>query len=296
VDAATFLQLAVSGLLTGGVYALMSIGLTLIFGVMRIVNFAHGEFLMAAMFSAYWMFELFGFSVALTAPLTGLVFCAYGALVYVLIVGRTVGSPMVVQIFATVGLGLVMQNAALILWGGEFRTVRSPEAEAVLKFWGVQAAKSSACAFAAAVLVSLAVMAFIRWTYPGRAVRATVQDRTAARLYGVDVDRVYFWTFAAGSGLVGLAGALIAPTYPIFPSVGQNFGLASFVVVVLGGMGSLPGALLGGLLIGLAETAAGFFIGDDLKKAVYFMLFILVLTLKPAGLFGQRGSEEIGLK
>ena len=296
MDKILLIQLVVSGLLIGGVYALISIGLTLIFGVMRIVNFAHGEFLMVAMFAAFWLFELTGLSPFMAAPIVALLLFLFGALTYLLIIRRTVGSPMVVQIFATVGLGLVMQNAALVLWSGDFRTIRSAAANSVLKVAGIQVSYPLLVASLAAIAIALLLFAFVAWTYPGKAIRATVQDRTAAQLMGIDIDKVYLLTFALGSGLVGIAGALLAPAYPIFPAVGTNFGLASFVVVVLGGMGSMTGALLGGLLIGLVETLSGFFIDSALKQAVYFVVFILVLVFRPAGLLGQRGAEEVGLK
>jgi branched-chain amino acid transport system permease protein len=296
LDRTLLIQLVVSGLLIGGIYALISIGLTLIFGVMRIVNFAHGEFLMIAMFACFWIFELTGLSPYLAAPIVALLLFLFGAVTYILIIRRTVGSPMVVQIFATVGLGLVMQNAALVLWSGDFRTIRSAAASAVLKIAGIQVSYSLLVASLAAIAIALVLFAFIAWTYPGKAIRATVQDRTAAQLMGIDIDRVFLLTFALGSAVVGIAGALLAPAYPIFPAVGTNFGLASFVVVVLGGMGSMTGALLGGLLIGLVETLSGFFIDSGLKQAVYFVVFILVLVFRPTGLLGQRGAEEMGLK
>jgi branched-chain amino acid transport system permease protein len=290
------IQLVVSGLLIGGVYALISIGLTLIFGVMRIVNFAHGEFLMFAMFCSFWLLELTGLSPYVTAPFVALLLFLFGALTYVLIIRRTIGSPMVVQIFATVGLGLFMQNTALMLWSGDFRTIQTAEARAVLKLAGIQVSYSLLVASLTAVATALLLFAFVAWTYPGKAMRATVQDRTAAQLMGINIDKVFLLTFALGSALVGIAGALLAPAYPIFPSVGTNFALAAFVVVVLGGMGSMTGALLGGLLIGLVETLSGFFIDSTLKQAVYFVVFILVLAFRPTGLLGQRGAEEVGLK
>lgn len=290
------LQLVVSGLLIGGVYALVSIGLTLIFGVMRIVNFAHGEFLMIAMFASYWIFKFTGLDPHLTAPAVALLLFLYGALTYILIIRRTVGSPMMVQIFATIGLGLFMQNAALVLWSGDFRTIQASVASAVVKFAGIQVSYSLLVASLAAIAISLVLCAFVAWTYTGKAIRATVQDRNAAQLMGINIDKVYLLTFGLGSALVGIAGALLAPAYPIFPTVGTNFALASFVIVVLGGMGSLTGALLGGLLIGLIETLSGFFIDPELKQAAYFAVFILVLVFRPTGLFGQRGAEEVGLK
>jgi len=296
MDTTLLLQLLISGLLIGGVYALISVGLTLIFGVMRIVNFAHGEFLMLAMFTSYWAYQLAGIPPYVALPLTTLVLFALGIIVYVLIIRRTIGSPMVVQIFATVGLGVLFQNTALVLWGGDFRTLRVPEASAVLRLGGVQVSYALLVASVVAVAITLGLFGFLAWTYPGKAIRATVQDRTAALLMGVDIDRVFMLTFAVGSACVGVAGALLAPAYPIFPGVGVQFALASFVVVVLGGMGSMGGALLGGLLIGLVETFSGFFIDAALKQAVYFVVFILVLAFRPTGLFGQQGAEEVGLK
>jgi branched-chain amino acid transport system permease protein len=231
-----------------------------------------------------------------TAPFVALLLFLFGALTYVLIIRRTIGSPMVVQIFATVGLGLFMQNAALVLWSGDFRTIQTAGAMAVLKVAGIQVSYSLLVASLTAVATALLLFAFVAWTYPGKAMRATVQDRTAAQLMGIDIDKVFLLTFAVGSALVGIAGALLAPAYPIFPAVGTNFALAAFVVVVLGGMGSMTGALLGGLLIGLVETFSGFFIDSTLKQAVYFVVFILVLAFRPTGLLGQRGAEEVGLK
>ncbi|MEJ2364622.1 MAG: branched-chain amino acid ABC transporter permease [Deltaproteobacteria bacterium] len=290
------IQLLVSSLLIGGVYALISIGLTLIFGVMRIVNFAHGEFLMLAMFACYWMVELTGLSPYVTVPFVVLLLFLFGVIIYVLIIRRTVGSPMVVQIFATVGLSLFMENMALVLWSGDYRTIGSFASSAGFSVAGIQVNYALFIAFLVAITVSLLLFAFVAWTYPGKAIRATVQDRTAAQLMGINIDKVFLLTFAIGSGLVGIAGALLAPSYAIFPTVGTNFVLAAFVVVVLGGMGSMTGALIGGLLIGLIETFSGFFIAPELKQAFYFIVFILVLVFRPAGLMGQRGAEEIGLK
>jgi branched-chain amino acid transport system permease protein len=290
------LQLLVSGLLIGGVYALISIGLTLIFGVMRIVNFAHGEFLMLAMYACFWIVELTGLSPYLTVPLVVLLLFLFGVVIYILVIRRTIGSPMVVQIFATVGLGLFMQNAALVLWTGDYRTIQSAVSSAGLSFAGIQVNDALLISFLVAIVVSLLLFAFMAWTYPGKAIRATVQDRTAAQLMGINIDKVFLLTFAIGSALVGIAGALLAPSYAIFPTVGTNFVLASFVVVVLGGMGSMTGALFGGLLIGLIETFSGYFIDPELKQAVYFAVFILVLVFRPTGLLGQRGAEEMGLK
>jgi branched-chain amino acid transport system permease protein len=290
-----YAQLIISGLLIGGVYALISIGLTLIFGVMRIVNFAHGEFLMLSMFLTYWMVVLFDISPYTALPFVALFMFFFGAIIYTLIIRRTLSSSMVVQIFATVGLGTLMSNGALILWTADYRMLQSEFGGKIISLSGIHIEIAPLIAFIVAICVALILFAFIAFTYTGRAIRATVQDRDAAQLMGVNIDRVFMLTFAMGSLLVGVAGALLAPIFPVYPTVGLNFGVVSFVVVVLGGMGSMTGALLGGLLIGMVETLSGYFIDSGLKQAVYFFVFILVLIFRPNGLFGQKGAEEMGL-
>jgi branched-chain amino acid transport system permease protein len=228
-------------------------------------------------------------------PLTAAFMFIFGTLVYILIIRRTLSSSMVVQIFATVGLGLLMSNGCLVLWTADYRMLQSEIGAKVLNLYGVQIGMASLIAFAVAIVVALVLFAFIAFTYTGKAIRATVQDRTASQLVGINIDRVFMFTFALGSLLVGTAGALLAPIYPVYPTVGLNFGLVSFVVVVLGGMGSMTGALLGGLIIGMVETLSGYFIDTGLKQAVYFAVFILVLLFRPNGLFGQKGAEEVGL-
>ena len=294
-DSSIYIQLVISGLLIGGIYALISIGLTLIFGVMRIVNFAHGEFLMLAMFMTFWMVELTGMSPYMALPFVAVAMFVFGTIVYVLVIRKTLSSPMVVQIFATVGLGMLMSNSALVAWTADYRMLQSAAGSSVIHIGGIQIGVASLVAFSVAIVVALALFAFIAFTYTGKAIRATVQDRAAAQLMGVNIDRVFMLTFALGSLLVGIAGALLAPIFPVYPTVGISFGTVSFVVVVLGGMGSMTGALLGGLIIGLVETLSGFFIDTGLKQAVYFAVFILVLIFRPNGLFGQKGAEEMGL-
>lgn len=294
-DLSIYIQLVISGLLIGGVYALISIGLTLIFGVMRIVNFAHGEFLMLSMFLTYWLVVLTGMSPYMALPIVAAAMFLYGTLVYVLVIRRTLASPMVVQIFATVGLGMLMSNSALVFWTADYRMLRSEAGAQVLQIAGLQIGVAPLIAFVVAIIAAIALFVFIACTPTGRSIRATVQDRAAAQLMGVNIDRVFMLTFALGSLLVGIAGALLAPIFPVYPTVGLSFGTVSFVVVVLGGMGSMTGALLGGLIIGLVETLSGFFIDTGLKQAVYFAVFILVLIFRPNGLFGQKGAEEMGL-
>ena len=294
-NASIYAQLILSGLMIGGLYALMAIGLTLIFGVLRIVNFAHGEFVMFSMYVTFWITTLTGISPYAALPLTAIFMFLFGIVIYILIIRRTLASPMVVQIFATAGLGLLMSNSSLVFWTADYRMLQSELGAKIIAFGGLQVSTAALIAFVVAIVVALSLFVFIAFTYTGKAIRATVQDRAAAQLVGINIDRVFMLTFGLGSLLVGIAGALLTPVFPIYPTVGLNFGLVSFVVVVLGGMGSMTGALLGGLLIGMVETVSGYFIDASLKQAVYFAVFILVLIFRPNGLFGQKGAEEVGL-
>jgi len=267
----------------GGVYALISIGLTLIFGVMRIVNFAHGEFLMIAMFACFWIVQLTGLSPYLAVPFVVLLLFLFGALTYILIIRRTIGSPMVVQIFATVGLGLFMQNAALVLWSGDYRTIQSPAASAVLRFSGIQVNYSLLIAFLVAIAITLLLFGFMAWTYFGRAIRATVQDRTAAQLMGINAGTIKVITMGIGSGLVAAAGTLLLPIYYLFPDIGGPFTQKAFVITILGGLGSTVGAILGGVTLGLAEAFGSAYIGMEFEGLIGLVIFVLVLLFLPGG-------------
>src|SRR5262245_44214590 len=289
-----FVELAVAGIMLGGVYALIGIERTLIFGVRRVVNFAHGEILMLGMFLAYWAYTLAGLPAWLTAPLSIPLFALLGWLVYRLVVRRTLGMGDVVQIFATVGIGVLLQNGALVLWTGDFRTVRGDYAEALLRIGGVQLSVPLLVAFIVAIVVAAIRFLLLNLTLEGKAVRAVAQDPISALALAIDTDRVYMRTFVAGVCCVGLAGVLLAPNYPIFPAIGVSFGLVSYVVVVLGGLGSMVGALLGGFIIGMIEVVSGYFLATALKQALYFVIFVLVLLIRPQGLFGQRGAETMG--
>jgi branched-chain amino acid transport system permease protein len=288
-------QLVVSAVLLGGIYALISVGLTLIFGILRVVNFAHGEFLMVGMYLAFWAFALWRIDpyVMLVAalPLSFLL----GLVTYALVMRGVIRASHNVQIFTTVGLSIVLQNVALVAWSGDFRSVRPWHTSVVLRAGGTAFNLSQVVAFVIAVALTLALFAFMRWTHTGRVMRAVAQDRDAATLMGIDTDRVYRLTFALGIAAVGAAGVLVAPLYPVYPTAGLQFVLVSYVVVVLGGLGDLVGALLGSLIVAGVEVVGSYFFGTAWKEVLYFLLFIAVLVFRPAGLLGQRGAETIGV-
>ena len=288
-------QLIVSTVLLGGIYALIAVGLTLIFGIMRVVNFAHGEFLMLGMYFAFWAFTLWGIDPYFTLVVAVPLFFAVGLGVYALVMRGVIHASHNVQIFTTVGLSTALQNLALVLWTGDFRFVRPWHSGVVLRLGGAAFNLSQVVAFAVAVLFTLSLFAFMKWTHAGRVMRATAQDGEAATLMGIDTDRVYRLAFAIGIACVGVAGVLLSPLYSVYPTAGLQFVLLAYVVVVLGGLGDMVGALLGSLIVAAVEVIGSYVFGSAWKEVIYFVLFIAVLVLRPAGLFGQRGAEALGV-
>jgi branched-chain amino acid transport system permease protein len=290
-----FAQLGVSTVLLGGIYALIAVGLTLIFGIMRVVNFAHGEFLMLGMYAAFWAYTLAALDPYLVLLVALPLFFAVGLLTYVLVMRGVIHASHNVQIFTTVGLSIALQNVALVAWTGDFRTLRPWHSSVVVRVFGTAFNLSQVVAFAVAVALTLALFAFMKWTHTGRVMRATAQDHDAATLMGIDTDRVYRLTFAIGIACVGAAGVLVSPLYAVYPTAGLQFVLLAYVVVVLGGLGDMVGAMLGSLIVAAVEVLGSYVFGVAWKEVFYFVLFIAVLVFRPAGLFGQRGAETLGV-
>lgn len=278
-----------------------SIGLTLIFGVMKIVNFAHGEFLMIAMYVVFWLFHYLGLDPYLSILVVGPLLFLIGLMAYRFFIRPTIGAPILTQIFVTLGLSIIMQNFALLVWSADFRTVSLSYLSKPLVLGPypslglaeIYVNLPRLIAFVLAISLSIGFYLFLKYSYTGKVIRAASQDRTAALLMGVNIDRVYKLTFALGILLVGIAGALMMPIYTVHPFVGFEFVLVMFVVVVLGGMGSIVGAMIGGLIIGIVELFSSFLIGPDSKQAIYFLVFIALLAIRPSGLFGLKGEEEL---
>jgi len=288
-------QLIVSGLLVGGIYALVAIGLNLVFGVLRIINFAHGEYLMVAMYGSYWLWRL-TIDPYVAALLILPMMAVLGAVTERYLIRYTLASQAHVKIFVTLGLSIALQNAALLLFGGDYLSVRTPYQTMTFTLASLSISVPRLIANVVMAVSAIGLYFFLQHTDFGKAIRATAQDSTTARLMGINIGRVYMATFAIGTAFVGLAGCVLIPVYYVYPTVGTDFVLIAFVVVVLGGLGSLLGAVVGGFLIGVVEQFSGFFIDTSLRQIVYFGVFIAILVLRPAGLFGKRGAEEIGLK
>lgn len=290
----TFLQVATTGLFLGGIYALVSVGLNLIFGVVRVVNFAHGELVMLGMYGAYLTVTVLHLNLYLSALVVVPVLFVVGVLVQRFVIQPLLDEPMM-QIFATFGLLILIQNVMLSSTRGVASSVRTSAAGVIFSVGPTSLPFTRVIILVVAVGVTVALQRFLRHTMPGKAIRAVTQDRRAARLMGINVERVYMATFGLGAALAGLAGVLITPIYTITPFVGFPFAIAAFAVVVLGGLGSVPGAFVGGLVVGLIEAFAGFYVDPALKQAVWFLVFVAVLVVRPDGLMGQKGAAEMGL-
>ncbi len=288
-----FIQLVINGLLLGGTLAIISIGLTLIFGIVRVVNFAHGEFLMVGMYAVYLMYAKLGLHPYVAAFFAMIVLFAGGALMQRFVIQPLLNADPHIQIFATVGVSIALLNLALLVFGADVFPVKLNDfTSKTIRLGSLTIVSGQLITF----FVSLALMAGLHWflhsTFLGRAVRATAQHRYAAQLMGVNVERIYIFAFGLGCACLGLAAGLLLPQYPVFPTVGTFFVLTTFVIVVLGGLGSLSGAFLGSLIIGLVDSLSGYYIAPDLKEVVYFLIFIGILILRPTGLLGLgRGSE-----
>ncbi len=282
-----FIQSLISGILIGGVYALIGIGLTIIFGVMRIINFAHGDLLMLGMYMTYYLFTLFNIdpfvSIVITIPLMFL----YGAFLQKVLINRVLGALPQNQILLTIGLGLIMSNTIMLAFTSDYKILSTSYSSSSFNIAGISISSPLVISFLITACITAALYWFLMKTDTGQAIRATAQDREAAQLMGIDVKRMSIIAFGLGASLAGTAGALISPTYYIFPQVGSAFTLKAFVITVLGGMGSIVGATLGGVLIGVAESIGGVYLGAGWKEVIVFVLFLLVLLFKPAGLMGK---------
>lgn len=285
----------VVGIMLGGIYAMVAVGLNLIFGVIRVVNFAQGEFVTLGLYGAYAVQLTIGMDPYLAVIVVVPLLFVLGAAIYYILLRPLQNEPMM-QVFATFGILIVSQNTILALTGGIAYSVRSGVIGQSVAIGPVQIGLSRIIVLVAATLVTLALAAYLRHTRNGRAIRAVAQDRKAARLMGIRVETVYTVTFGIGAALAGLAGCLLSPLYTMSPQIGMNFILPAFAVVVLGGLGSVLGAFVGGFIVGLTEALAGYYLDPALKHAVIFIVFIAVLVVRPSGLFGIAGAEEVGLR
>jgi branched-chain amino acid transport system permease protein len=282
----TFVQSIVSGLLTGSLYAMIGVGLTVIFGVMRIINMAHGDMVMFGMYGAFLSITFLKIdpfiSIILWIPIAFLI----GAFIYRFLLKNIVPAGELNTLLYTAGLSLFIANFVLFVATGDYRTIKLKYAIMPLRPFGIAVPIPLAIAFGMAILITVALYWFLVRTDTGRAIRATSQEPEAAALMGVNVDRTAIITFALGTALACGAGVLLAPSLYLYPTVGEILVAKCFVIVVLGGLGSVPGAIAGGLLLGVAESLGAVYISVAYKDAIGLIMFLLVLLFRPSGLFG----------
>ena len=282
-----FIQALISGILIGGVYALIGIGLTVVFGVMRVINFAHGDLMMVGMYLTYYLFTLAGIDPFISVIITFPLMFIFGGILQKVFINRIIGSLPENQILLTIGLGLIMSNTAMLAFTSDYKILTTSYSSSSFTVLGISISQPLTVSFFITAIMTAVLYWFFLETDTGQAIRATAQNREAAQLMGIDVKKMSIIAFGLGSALAGTAGALIAPTYYIYPQVESAFTLKAFVITVLGGMGSIIGATLGGIIIGVVESMGAVVFSSEWKDMVVFSIFLLVLLLKPAGLLGK---------
>jgi branched-chain amino acid transport system permease protein len=279
-------QALVTGLMAGGVYGLVALGLTLIFGVLHVINFAQGALVTLGMYVTYVVANDLGWNPYLTLFISIPLLFAFGALVQKIMINRSMGEEHANTLLLTLALGLLIENALLLTFGGNPQSVRTGQ-ETVYNIFGAVATQSRLIAFGGALILALLLFFMLQRTSIGTAIRAVASNPTGARLVGVNTSRIYVITFAIGAACAGAAGTLVAPIVSITPVAGEVFNITAFVIVVLGGLGKVLGALFGGLIVGLAEQFGGILFPDQSNLLGVFIVFVLILFLRPQGLFSS---------
>jgi branched-chain amino acid transport system permease protein len=279
-------QQVVNGILIGLVYSLLAIGLTLVWGVMNVLNFAHGEFLMVGMFISYWLYVMAGVDPLFSIPVNAVALFLLGMFVYRFIISKVMRGPALAQLVVTFGISIFIANFAALIWTPNFRSI---EHTLLSGTWDISGIKLSVPKFVTSigsVVTSLGVFWFLRNTRLGKAILAVEMDREAAVIMGINTERINSLSFGIGSALVGVAGALLATHYYIYPFVGGTFGLTCFCIVALGGFGSIEGAFIAGILVGVVQTLGGYVFDPAYKLAIVFAMYLIVVWIRPQGLKG----------
>jgi len=282
------LAAVLNGLMAGSVYALVAVGLTLVYGVLHIINFAHGALLTAAMFAAFFAYSLFGIDPYLAAVILTPLYFALGYGLQRFVIGPAAQGEDRNFLLVTLGLAIVIENALLYAFRADTRTINLPYAFNVIEIGNAFLAVPKVIAFGAVIVVALALWAMMQWTDTGKAIRAVAKEELGAELSGIDVAHIYAVTFGLGTACVAIAACLLIPTYYVNPTAGDAFVLIAFTIVVLGGMGSIAGALIGGLFVGVVESLSSVLLGASLGQIGIFAMFIVMLLVRPSGLFGAR--------
>lgn len=282
-----FVQALINGILLGGVYATFSVGFSLIFGVMGVVNIAHGDLIMIGAFGTYWLFELWRLDPFISLPLSFVGVFVFGYVLQRLMINRVVGAPPIMSYILTFGLHLMISNLALMWFKADPRSVKTAYAGANIEIAGLTVPIVKGVTFLLCLGIIFGLNYLLKRTQTGRAIQATAQDRETARLMGINVRRIFAVTFGLGAGITAVAGSLVANFDPIRPVMGLPYTIIAFCVVVLGGMGHIPGVLIGGLILGVVGSLTAFFLTSGWSIAITFFLLYLVLLIRPAGITGK---------
>jgi len=288
VHLSILLPAVVNGVLTGALYALIALGLTLVYGVLHIINFAHGALLTAALFAAFFMHKTLGVDPYLAVLVLTPAFFVFGYGLQRFVIGPASHGNDGNILLVTLGLAVIIENALLFAFRGDTRTIDVAYGFSVVAVGGMFISVPRLIGFGGAIVVALLLWLLLGWTDTGKAIRAAAKEKLGAQLCGIDVAHIYAVTFGLGTACVAVAACLLIPTYYVNPHVGNAFVLIAFTTVVLGGMGSIPGALLGGLFVGVVESLCGLYLGESLGQIGIFLMFILVLLFRPSGLLGER--------
>tara|TARA_B110000196_G_C21075598_1_gene629721 strand:- start:398 stop:1261 length:864 start_codon:yes stop_codon:yes gene_type:complete len=281
------IQAIVSGLLMGCIYALIAAGLSLIFGLMGIVNFAHGEHLMLSMFFSFWLWKLLGLDPIFSLPIVLSILAISGILTHYFLIRFILKATMLVQICATFGLSIFLRSFAQFLWTPDFRNIQKPLIEGRIEILGIFIGQPQLFASFVCLVAFLFLYLFVAKTETGLALQATAQDYKAAETLGINSNKMFALGWAIGLSCVGIAGSMMSNYYFIFPEVGINFALYAFVAVALGGFGSIVGSLIAGLIVGLVESLGGLLIDPSYKLIYIFIIYIVIVIYRPQGLFGK---------
>ncbi len=288
MDWTLVLQLALQGFLMGGVYSLIALGLSLIFGVMKVINFAHGEMMVFAMFLSITLLLGWGIDPYLSLPIVAGLMFGVGYLVQGIFVNRILDLPEAMQVLVLVGLAIIFENGTLMIWGGSDISPKTSLALASLRLGPLTVDVPRLIAFVLSIVITFIVLVFLKKTTIGKAIRAAADNRLGALIIGTHINRLYGICFGIGAACVGAAGALLVPLMPAKATMGAPYTMVSFVIVILGGMGSLAGALVGGLIIGVAESLGTVFLPSSMKQVVSFTIMVVILLFRPQGLFGGK--------
>jgi len=290
MDWASFLQSFANGILIAGLYAAVTLGLTLVLGVMGIVNFAHGEMVMLGAYSTFWLFTLIGIDPLLSIAMSGLLLFFIGIFLYRFTIRPILRDPPLNQLLLTLGISIFLQNLAMILWKADSRAVITPYSGMSLHLGMVHIGLTRLITFLIAVVLTVSLIFFLYKARSGRAMRAVSENNTASWLIGINVQKTYMLAFGVAAAIAGASGALVSTIMYTFPMVGFKLSLKAFCILILGGLGNIPGALFGSLILGLTESFVGTYVseGSGWAEGISFILIMVILIIKPTGLAGTR--------